>query len=80
MDESRSRERRALRYETVLVRWVLSQTENSLLTSVAAALEPNFLLLLVQLIAKLRWDDTTNLPLPRVINISDEFRVLKIDD
>ncbi len=32
----------------------------------AAALEPDLLLLLVQTIAKLRWDDTTNLPLTRV--------------
>lgn len=31
-----------------------------------AALEPNLLLLLVQLISKLRWDDTTDLPLTRV--------------
>lgn len=38
------------------------------LTGLVAALEPNFLSLLVRLIAKLRWDDTTNLPLPRVCN------------
>jgi len=44
------------------------------LTSLAAALEPNLLLLLVQLIAKLRWDDNTNLPLPRVTNGFARFR------
>lgn len=44
------------------------------LTSLAAALEPNLLLLLVQLIAKLRWDDNTNLPLPRVTNDFAHFR------
>ncbi|KAI9873301.1 MAG: Factor arrest protein 11 [Pleopsidium flavum] len=44
-----------------------SREDRTALRDGIAALEPDFLLQLVQLIAKLRWDDTMNLPLNRVL-------------
>ena len=38
----------------------------SLIDSYVAASEPNFLMFLTSMVAKLRWDESSQMPLPRV--------------